>query len=82
MESLHPDIDLASDRIDHAREALDTAVLVCQAGDLRSAANRSYYAIFHAVRALAALDHVVMKKHSGYMSEFRRRYTKTGIFDR
>ena len=82
MESLHPEIDLASDRIDHAREALDTAVLVCRAGDYRSAANRSYYAVFHAVRALTALDHVVMKNHSGYMSEFRKRYTKTGIFDK
>lgn len=78
--SLNPEKDLACVRIDHARESLDTAFLVFEGGDYRSAANRSYYAIFHAVRALAALDHVEMRKHSGYISEFRKRYTKTGIF--
>lgn len=80
--SLNPDKDLSCVRIDHAREDLDTAFLVCNAGDYRSAVNRSYYAIFHAVRALAALDHVEMRKHSGYISEFRKRYTKTGIFNK
>ena len=79
--SLNPTIDLATVRIDHAREDLDTAILVCRAGDYRSAANRSYYAIFHAIRALAALDHVEMRKHSGYISEFRKRYIRTGIFE-
>ena len=81
-KSLNPERDLAIVRLDHAREDLDTAVLVCGSGDYRSAANRSYYAIFHAIRALAALDHVEMRKHSGYISEFRKRYTKTGIFDK
>ena len=28
------------------------------------------------------MDHVEMRKHSGYISEFRKRYTKTGIFDK
>ena len=79
--SLNPEVDLANLRIDHAREDLDTAMLVCRAGDYRSAANRSYYAIFHAIRALMALDHVEMRKHSGYISEFRRRYIRTGIFE-
>ena len=82
MKSVTPERDLAIARLDHAREDYDTAVLVCRAGDYRSAANRSYYAIFHAIRALAALDHVEMRKHSGYISEFRKRYTKTGIFDK
>lgn len=80
--SLDPERDLAVIRLDHAREDLDTAVLVCRSGDYRSAANRSYYAIFHAIRALAALDHVEMRKHSGYIAEFRKRYTKTGVFDK
>ncbi len=81
-KSLNPERDLAAVRLDHAREDLDTAVLVCGFGDYQSAANRSYFAIFHAIRALAALDHVEMRKHSGYISEFRKRYTRTGIFDK
>ena len=47
----------------------------------RSAANRAYYAIFHAMRAVLALDGVDMKHHSGIISEFRKRYIKTGVFD-
>ena len=41
--------------------------------------HRSYYAIFHAMRAVLALDGIDMKRHSGVMSEFRRLYIKTGI---
>ena len=51
-------------------------------GDYRAAANRSYYAVFHAMRAVLALDEVDMSKHSGIMAEFRRRYLKTEILDR
>ena len=47
-------------------------------GCYRSAANRAYYAIFHAMRAVLALDGVDMKHHSGIISEFRKRYIKTG----
>ena len=47
--------------------------------DCKGAANRSYYAIFHAMRAVLALDGIDMKRHSGVMSEFRRLYIKTGI---
>ena len=45
-----------------------------------TAANRSYYAIFHCVRGLLALDGVDFKKHSGVISYFRSAYIKTGIF--
>lgn len=45
-----------------------------------TAANRSYYAVFHAVRALLALDGKDFKKHSGVISYFQREYIKTGIF--
>ena len=37
-KSLNPERDLAIVRLDHAREDLDTAVLVCGSGDYRSAA--------------------------------------------
>ena len=50
-------------------------------GNYESAANRSYYAVFHAMRAVLAFDEIDMKRHSGIISEFRRRYIKTGIFE-
>lgn len=40
-----------------------------------------HYVIFHAMRAVLALDGVDMKHHSGIISEFRKRYIKTGVFD-
>ncbi len=34
------------------------------------------------MRAVLALDGVDMKHHSGIITEFRKRYIKTGIFER
>ena len=49
--------------------------------DYKSAANRSYYAAFSAMRAVFALDGLDFKKHAGVIAEFRKSYIKTGIFD-
>ena len=57
-----------------ARNLLET-------GNYKSAANRSYYAVFHAMRAVLAFDEIDMKRHSGVISEFCRRYIKTEIFE-
>ncbi|MCR4935460.1 MAG: HEPN domain-containing protein [Oscillospiraceae bacterium] len=73
---------LSGVRLDHARECLDAAISNLEAGQLKTAANRSYYAAFHAMRAILALDGVDYKRHSGVISEFQRRYIKTGIFPR
>lgn len=74
--------DLSTARLDLALNCLNTAKVNRDIGDYRAAANRSYYAIFHAMRAVLALDEVDMSKHSGIMAEFRRRYLKTEILDR
>jgi len=42
--------------------------------------NRSYYAVFHAMRAVLALDEKDFKKHSSVISYFRQTYIKQGIF--
>ena len=63
------------------RECLRDAKLLLAGESYRSAANRAYYAILHAMRAVLALDGVDMKHHSGIISEFRKRYIKTGVFD-
>ena len=73
---------LSSVRFDHAKECLATARSVLELGDYKSAANRSYYAIFHAIRAVLAFDGIDMRHHSGVISEFRRLYIKTGVFDK
>ena len=42
-------------------------------------ANRSYYAVFAAIRAVLALQGFDSKKHSGIIAEFRREYIKSGL---
>ena len=74
-------IEISKARFDHAKECLLDAKMLLTGERYRSAANRAYYAIFHAMRAVLALDGVDMKHHSGIISEFRRRYINTGIFE-
>ncbi len=79
---MHPEekIEISKARFDHAKECLQDAKLLLAGESYRSAANRAYYTVFHAMRAVLALDGVDMKHHSGIMSEFRKRYIKTGVF--
>lgn len=72
-------IDLAQYRMDKAREALADAQDALRQGKLANAANRSYYAFFHAVRALFALEARDFRKHSGVIAAFQKDYVKTGV---
>ncbi len=71
---------LSAVRLEHAKECLSAAKSLENSGNYKSAANRSYYAIFHSMRAVLAFDGIDMKHHSGIISEFRRLYIKSGIF--
>lgn len=64
-----------------AKELLNTVPVLLDIGDYNSSVNRAYYAAFHAIKAVEALDNYDSKKHSGLMSYFRQNYIKTGIFD-
>ena len=75
-------IDLCRYRLSKAEEYLNDAKKTLDLEMYDTAANRSYYAIFHAVRALLALDGKDFKKHSGVISCFQKDYIKTGIFDK
>lgn len=72
--------DYAKYRMERAREDLDAAHLLFDAGNYRIANNRAYYAIFHVMRAVLVFDNFDSSKHSGVIAEFRRRYVKEGIF--
>lgn len=72
---------LSQARMEHAEECLLAAKQLAELENYRTVANRSYYAIFHAMRAVLAFDGIDMKHHSGIISEFRRLYIKTGVFE-
>lgn len=44
--------------------------------------NRSYYAIFYAMRAVTALTGYDSSKHSGIIAYFNQNFVKTGDFDK
>ena len=75
-------INLSKRRLERANECLAAAQALMVAGSIESVPNRSYYAVFHAMRAVLALDGIDMKHHSGIISNFRMLYVKTGYFNK
>ena len=75
-------MDLSRYRLEKAKEDLETAEENLNTGKYRASVNRSYYAVFHALRAITALDQFDSGKHSGIISFFNQHYVKTGAFSR
>ena len=73
--------DLSRYRITRAEEMLSAAQREHEAGDDYTANNRAYYCVFHAIRAILALDGEDYKRHSAILSKFNQKYVKTGMFD-
>lgn len=74
-------VDLSKYRISQAEQCIKSAKLLAEHDDYKGAANRSYYAIFHGMRGVLALDEIDFSKHSGVSAYFRKEYIKTGIFN-
>lgn len=75
-------IDLSQYRLQKAKEMLASARRDMDAKDFASANNRAYYAIFHAMRAVLALDGEDFKKHSAVIARFTLNYLKTEILSK
>ena len=75
-------IDLSKYRFDTAIDELDTSKELLKTQKYKASVNRSYYAIFHALRAVTALDDFDSSKHSGIIAFFNKTYVKEGIFDK
>lgn len=75
-------IDLSKYRLSKSVETLATAKRDLNAEDYASANNRAYYCIFHAMRAVIALDGEDYKKHSAVIARFTMNYLKPEILPR
>lgn len=73
-------ITLSQYRFEKAKEDLQAAVVNLDNGLIKASINRSYYAIFHAIRSVNALDKVDSKKHSGVIAHFNQFFIHTGKF--
>lgn len=74
--------ELSDYRMKRAQETLADAKALLAEGRVESSVNRSYYAIFHGLRAVTALDGFDSSKHSGIIAHFNQIYVKAGVFDK
>ena len=86
MEQHREDIgtkeDLSLHRLQTAKDALKSAKILFAADEYKGSNNRAYYAIFHAVNAVHALEGVGYKRHKDAIANFNKEYVKTEIFPR
>ena len=73
--------DLAYIRFERAHQNLAAAKSNLELGDYKTALNRSYYAIFHAIRAVNCMSGFESSKHSGVIAYFNQNTVKTGKID-
>lgn len=74
--------ELSKYRYERALEDLKSAREVLNAESYKLSLNRSYYAIFHAMRAVNVLDEFDSSKHSGVIAHFNQFHVKTGDFEK
>lgn len=75
-------IDLMKYRLETAKSDLNAAKVLIKAKEYKASNNRAYYAIFHAISAIHALDEKPYKKHKDAIGNFNKDYVKTEIFPR
>ena len=66
-------------RHEKADRALEDAAFLTGAGKYGLAANRLYYALFHAASALLLSKGITTKRHSGLITQVHLHFVKTGI---
>ncbi len=74
--------ELAEYRLMRAKEMLSASEGNLEIGQYKTSLNRSYYAVFHAMRSVNALKNFDSSKHSGVISFFTKEYLKTEILER
>ncbi len=66
-------------RLERAREALDEAKLLFEAGHLHTYVNRLYYACFYAMSALLLTKGLSAGKHAHVRALLHREFIRPGI---
>ena len=74
--------ELSFYRMERAKEMLEASETNLKNNQLRTSLNRSYYAVFHAMRAVNILEGFDSSKHSGVIAFFNKTFLKTEILDK
>ena len=71
--------DLVRYRMETAQSDLQSAEILLKEKEYRGANNRAYYAIYHAISAVHALDGRSYKRHTDTLANFNKDSVKTEI---
>ena len=74
--------DLAVYRLERAKTDVKSAKILFDAAEYKVANNRAYYAVYHAITAVHALDRKAYKRHKDALANFNKDYIRTEIFPR
>ena len=68
--------------MEKAERTFEDVLFCAREGKWEAAANRLYYALFHAMSALLIKDGLQVKSHRGVMAMFGEHYVRTEIFSK
>lgn len=74
--------ELVYDRLEREKEMLNASGENLKIHQYRTSLNRSYYAVFHGMRAVNVLEGFDSSKHSGVIAYFNRSFLKEGKLNR
>lgn len=73
---------LSKYRLEQSKENLEEAEVLFNINKFKGASNRAYYSIFHAIKAILALEQIDFKKHSSVIAYFNKEYISKQTFPR
>lgn len=80
MHDINKDIELSKYRYSLAKQTYNNAKMCFDNGFYRDCINRSYYAVFYAIRAVLALDSIDFKRHKDVVAYFNKEFVAQGKF--
>lgn len=73
---------LSKYRLEQSKENLEEAEALFNINKFKGANNRAYYSIFHAIKAILALEQTDFKKHSSVIAYFNKEYISKETFSK
>ena len=80
MHDINKDIELSKYRYSLAKQTYNNERMCFDNGFYRDCINRSYYAVFYAIRAVLALDSIDFKQHKDVVAYFNKEFVAQGKF--
>ena len=80
MHDINKDIELSKYRYSLAKQTYNNAKMCFDNGFYRDCINRSYYAVFYAIRAVLALESIDFKRHKDVVAYFNKEFVAQGKF--